>query len=114
MMTLGEIYTGLEANLAALDDLVADVQKAGHDAATTEAAYKVEFAKCRLTIKATALDKLTVGDIEAEATVQCEELYLKYLIAQNKLTTVREALRAVQSKIDAYRSLAASFRSAGG
>jgi Neuraminidase (sialidase) len=114
MLTLAAIHEGLEANLEALDDLVAEVQKAGHDAATTEAHYKTAFAKARLTIKATAMDKMTVGDIDAEATVQCEELYLNYLIAQNKLTTVREALRAVQSKLDGYRSLAASYRQAGG
>jgi len=37
-----------------------------------------------------------------------------YLIAQNKLTTTREALRAAQSRLDAWRSLGAGFRSAGG
>lgn len=114
MLTLSEIHRGIEANLAALDELIADVQEAGHQAAHTEAAFKTAFAQARLTIKATALDKLTVGDIDAEATVQCEELNLNYLIAQNRLMTVRESLRAVQSKVDAYRTLAASFRSTGG
>ena len=91
-----------------------EVRRAGHDAATTEAAYKIEFAKARLTVKTTSLEKLTVGDIESEATIQCEKLYLAYLIAQNHFTSVREALRALQSKIDGYRTLSASFRAAGG
>jgi hypothetical protein len=67
-----------------------------------------------LTIKGTAIEKLTVSDIEAEALIQCEGLFTAYLIAQNHLLTVREALRAVQSKVDGYRTLAASFRNAGG
>ena len=83
-------------------------------AARTEAAYKIENAKARLTIKGTALEKLTVSDIEAEALIQCEELFTAYLVAQNHLMTVREALRATQSKVDAFRTLAASFRNAGG
>ena len=113
-MTHDEIKKGLQINLNALEGLVDEVRRAGHDAATTEAAYKVEFAKARLTIKATALEKLTVGDIDSEATIQCEELYLHYLIAENHFTSVREALRALQSKIDGYRTLSASFRAAGG
>ena len=113
-MTHDEIQRGLQANLDALDEIVDEVRKAGHDAATTEAAYKIEFAKARLTVKATSLEKLTVGDIESEATIQCEELYFRYLIAENHFTSVREALRALQSKIDGYRTLSASFRAAGG
>jgi len=114
LLTLVEVHEGLEANMNALDDLVADVQDAGNQAARTEAVYKIENAKARLTIKGTALEKMTVGEVEAEALIQCEELYVSYLVAQNHLLTVREALRATQSKVDGYRTLAASFRQAGG
>ena len=113
-MTHEEIHKGLQVNLDALEGLVDEVRRAGRDAAMTEAAYKIEFAKARLTVKATAMEKLTVGDIESEATIQCEKLYLAYLIAENNFTSVREALRALQSKIDGYRTLSASFRAAGG
>ena len=114
ILTLREVAEGLEVNMTALDELVTEVQDAGNRAAKTEAAYKIENAKSRLTIKGTAIEKLTVSDIEAEALIQCEGLFTAYLIAQNHLLTVREALRAVQSKVDGYRTLAASFRNAGG
>ena len=114
MWTPVEIANGIQANLTALDDLVDQVTKAGHEAAVTEAKYKIDFAKARLTVKATALERLTVSDIEAEATIQCEDSYLAFLIAENKLTTIREALRATQSKLDGYRTLSASIRGAGG
>lgn len=74
----------------------------------------MEQSKARLTVKATAIEKLTVADIDAEVTIQTEELYLRYLITANALTTTREAVRAATTKVDALRSLAASFRSASG
>ena len=109
-----EIQRGLEANLEALESIVDEIRQAGRDAAIKEATYKVEYAKSRLTVKSTALEKLTVSNIEAEATIQCEKVYLDHLIAQNHFTSVREALRALQSKIDGYRTLSASHRAAGG
>jgi len=114
MLSLREIHDGLAANLQALDDLVKEAQDAGHNAAITENAYKVGYAKARITIRATATDKLTVEQVEAEATVATRDEQLAFLLAQNQLTIVRESLRATQSKVDAYRTLAASFRNAGG
>ncbi len=114
MLTLREIHQGIEANLNALEELVSEVQDAGNQAAVAENAYRVSYAKARLSIRALSQEKLTVEQVEAEATVATEKEHLAFLIAQNKLTTVREALRATQSKLDAYRSLGASFRGAGG
>ena len=109
-----EIQRGLQANLEALESIVDEIRAAGRDAAIKEAAYKVDYAKSRLTIKAAATEKLTVNEIEAMATVECETELLDHLIAQNHFTSVREALRALQSKIDGYRTLSASHRAAGG
>lgn len=83
-------------------------------AARTESEYRSEAAKCALSIRATAMTKMTVGEIDAEVQIACEKLHLAYLIAANNLTTVREAVRAGTTRVDALRSLAASFRSAGG
>ena len=83
-------------------------------AARTESQYKSEAAKCRITKRATSTEKLTVDQVEAEVQIACEQLHLAYLIAANNLTTVREAVRAGTTRVDALRSLAASFRSAGG
>ena len=113
-MTLREIHEGLQANLEALDSLVEEARSAGRESAKTENAYKVAYAKTRLSIRATSTEKLTVDQVEAEATVATQDEHLAFLLAQSNLTVLRESLRAVQSKIDAYRTLAASFRSAGG
>lgn len=108
-----EVAEAIEKALDTLESLVAEIQEAGFHAARTESSFKTEFAKARLTVKATALDKLTVSDIEAEAMIQCEELHLSYLIAANNLTTVREAIRVGIARVDALRSLLASYRNVG-
>jgi hypothetical protein len=114
MLSLSEIHDRLEAELEHLENLVTEVRHAGNEAAKAEVAYKVESSKARLTVKATMIEKLTVADIDAEVTIQTEELYLNYLITANALTTCREAVRVGTTKVDALRSLAASFRNAGG
>ena len=98
------------AQIERLDELVDEVRDAGRNAAEAESAFKIEHAKARLTIKATALEKLTVSDIEAEALVACDELHLRYLLGENALITTREVIRLSQTKVDALRTLSASFR----
>ena len=105
---------GITNEIEIIEDLVDEMNVAGEQAAICEATYKALYAQTRLTIRALAKTKLTVDEVEADATVQCEEAHLAYLIAQNRLTTTREALRAAQSRLDAWRSLSAGFRSAGG
>jgi hypothetical protein len=113
VLTLSAIHERLEASLSRLDALVDEVQEAGLAAARTESEYKSEAAKCRLIIRAKG-QKTTVDQVEAQVQVECENLHLAYLIAGNNLTTVREAIRAATTKVDALRSLAAGFRNAGG
>jgi hypothetical protein len=105
---------GILTEIEIIENLVDDMNKAGEQAAICEATYKALYAQTRLTIRALAKIKLTVDEVESDATVQCEEAHLAYLIAQNRLVTTREALRAAQSRLDAWRSLAAGYRSAGG
>lgn len=109
-MNPSEIAHALEEQIDRLDELVDEVRDAGRNAAETESAFKIEHAKARLTIKATAIEKLTVSDIEAEATIACEEVLLGHLIAQNALMSTREVIRLSQTKVDALRTLSASFR----
>lgn len=113
-MTPDDISRALEAQIDRLDGLVVEVRDAGEASARAETAFKVEFSKARLTIKATALDKLTVADIESEATIQCEELLLNHLVTENFLMSTREACRLAQTRCDALRTLSASFRNAAG
>ena len=105
---------GILKEIEIIEDLVDEMNIAGGDAAKCEATYKALYAQTRLSVRYLSKTKLTVEEVEAQATVQCEEAHLMYLIAQNKLTTTREALRAAQSRLDAWRSLGAGFRSAGG
>ena len=114
MLTLSAIHDRLEVELARLEALVDELQEAGYQSAVTEATYRAEFAKSRLSIKATSMEKMTVGDIEAEATIACEQQHLAYLLAANNHLSVREACKACTTRVDALRSLAASFRSASG
>jgi hypothetical protein len=94
--------------------LVDELSEAGYQAARTESEYKSEAAKCQLSIRATAVTKMTVDEVAAEVQIACEQQHLAYLIAANNHVSVREACRACTTRVDALRSLAASFRSASG
>lgn len=105
---------GILTEIEVIEDLVDEMNIAGGEAAKCEAIYKALYAQTRLSVRYLSKTKLTVDEVESQATVQCEEAHLAYLVAQNKLVTTREALRAAQSRLDAWRSLAAGYRSAGG
>ena len=113
MMNPSQVGEALESQIENLESLIGEVRKAGLDAATCEANYKTAFSKARLTIRATSLDRPTVDQVTDEATVQCEEIYLQHLVAQNYLMSVRESIRLAQTKVDALRSLLATFRAVG-
>jgi hypothetical protein len=104
------VHELIEAELTALEELVVEIRHAGAEAAKCEASYKIEFSKARLTIKATQTEKLSVADIDAEATISTEELFTRYLVTQNALTSAREALRASQARLDGLRTLMTSLR----
>lgn len=115
MITLQAIHEAIEHVSGQLEELVEEVTKAGDDAAITEATFKGEFARARLNARVTAGDrKITVDEVEDRATVATQPERMAYLLGANNLTVLREALRARQSRLDALRTLAASFRGAGG
>jgi len=110
--TVANVQNGIAKSLKRIDELVDQIAQAGDLAAESEVAYKTEFAKARLTYRATAKDKVTVGEVEDYATEACADLLLAYKIADNRLTTCREALRAAQSRLDGLRSLLSSIKAA--
>lgn len=114
MRSLQDIHASIEAIEQELIDLVATATEAATDAAVTEATFKTQFAKARLLARANATGKITVDEVTDRATVECSESRLGYLVANGRLTTVREALRAAQSRLDGLRTEAASYRGAGG
>ena len=105
---------GILQEIEIIEDLVDDLNKAGEQSAKCEAAYKALYAQKRLMVVANAITKKSIPDIEMEVDSEVGKEHLAYLIAQNKLVVTREALRAAQSRLDAWRSLAAGYRSAGG
>lgn len=113
MLTISRIQAGIESELKRIDELVNQIAKAGDEAAETESAYKAAFAKKRLEIRA-YYDKPTVGQCDDEAMEATADLHLAYLLGSNRLTVARESLRAAQARLDGLRTLAASFRAAGG
>jgi hypothetical protein len=113
MLTLEEIHKGIFTELRTLDQLVDEVREAAGEQALAEADYKVSFARARLSIRALAEDKPTVGQVDDEAEERTKDERLRYLIASNRLTVCREALRASQAKLDGWRSLLSSFKLAG-
>ena len=114
MLTLEQIAQGISREMKRLDGFVDEIRDVGDAAANAEANYKILKAKSNLEIRASTLEKLTVDEVDSRSLIQCEEAYLQYVISQNRLTTTREALRASQSRLDGWRTLATSFRAAGG
>lgn len=113
VLELSSIHEALEAELERLENLVDEVQQAGEEAARTENAYKVKAAREQLGIRANAIGRpkaITVDEVEANVMARCEHEHLAYLIAANRLTSAREAVKVGIARVDALRSLAASFR----
>jgi hypothetical protein len=83
--------------------------------AAAEAAFKVAFAKSRLTARASGGDgkKVTADLAEDIATVETEEERFQMEIARAKNDATRQALLSVRSRLEALRSLMASYRETG-
>lgn len=113
MLTPAQIANGIEAQIDRLETLVRHLAEAGNLAAESEADFKAEFAKARLLARAQD-PKPTEAHAEDLATVQTADLRKAHLIAQNRLTVGRESIRVATARLDALRTLSASYRSAGG
>lgn len=115
MITLEQIQQGIAKEVRRLDDLVEQIAEAGDRAAEAEATYRTLYAKSRLTVRALHADvKLTVDEVADRAQDMTSDSQREHFIAQNLLTTRREALRASQARLDGLRSLLSSFKLAGG
>jgi len=110
MFTVSNVQNGIAKSLKRIDELVDEIAKAGDDAAHFEADFKTAYAKARLQIRALAKEKLTVDEVADRAHGLCEAEFLAYKIAENRLTTCREALRASQARLDGLRSLLSSIK----
>lgn len=114
MLTLHDIHEGIERLEGELETLVNEIRRAGNQDAIAETQFKSHFAQERLKVRAGTTARITVDEVEDRATVQTQDERQIHLVARNNLTVLREVLRARQSQLDAMRTLAASFRQAGG
>jgi len=114
-LTLDQIHRGILKEMRTLEELVTDIQRAGQEAAKADARYKSAFSEARLNVRALyGHQKMTVDQTTDIATAGTDDEYTQFIITANFLTTCREALRASQSRLDGWRTLAVSFRNAGG
>lgn len=114
MLTVEQITKGIQTEMRKVAECVDELATAGDTAAQTDVAYEIAKARVSLRIVAESPEKLTVSEIGYRCLEETQDEYLAYLIARNRHDTVKSALRASQSRLDALRSLLASFRLAGG
>ena len=117
MMSLYEIAEAIEKECDRAQDLIDEVYKTVVKAAEAEVDFKSEFARSRITIRDDAANrgaKMTMDQVEDHATLETVTERRAHLLAGGTLTAVREALRVSQARLDAYRTLAATFRNGGG
>ena len=112
-MNPGLIAESMHEEMDILTKLVDEMTAAGIALAGAERDYKVQHAKARLRARASGEHK-TVDAVNDYATLECADSLFSYTLAQSTLTTVREALRASEARLDALRSMSASIRGAGG
>ena len=108
-----EIQQAIEAELERMEGLVDALQSAGVDQSHAEVNYKVNYAKERLRARAAGtVDGVRVTQDHADdlATVATEENLHSRLLTSNNLMTLKEALHASKTHLEALRTLAASYR----
>ena len=114
-LTLDMIHNGILREMNELERLVEEIREAGKRSAIADATHKTDFSEKRLQVRALYKhQKMTVDQIADIATSSTDETYTDYVINSNNLMTLREALRASQARLDGWRTLAVSFRNAGG
>lgn len=114
MLSFVEIAREIERTITRLEELTEEIRSAAIDAAKAESNYKMAFSQARLLARANAVGKVTIDQVEDLATSQTSDLALQYRIQTNNLATLRDVLRATQSRLDGLRTLATSHRAAGG
>jgi len=117
MLSYEQIIEAMENEGRKIGQLAEECADVAQNAGECESDYKIEFAKARITIRddvAATGGKITVGEVDDLALVQCIDSHRAYLLAQGSLTAIRDALRASQARLDALRTIASGYRQAGG
>jgi shikimate 5-dehydrogenase len=110
-----EIQQAIEAELERMEGLADALREAGIDQSRAEVDYKVNYAKERLRARSAGnVDGVKVTQDHADdlATVATEDDLHARLLTSNNLMTLKEALHASKTHLEALRTLAASYRTA--
>jgi hypothetical protein len=117
MMSLNQIAEAIESEGRRIGQLAEECADVAQNAAEAEADYKIEFAKARMRTRDDAAAvgrKMSVDQVDDEATLEASESLRTFLVAREALTAIRAALRASETRMDGLRTLAAGYRGAGG
>jgi hypothetical protein len=109
------IENSMRSSINQMTELTAEYAKTMDAFSVAEATFKVAFAKSRLLARAGGdkTKKVTADYAEDIATVETEAERFEMEIARAKNDATRQALLSVRSRLEALRSLMASYREAG-
>ena len=115
-LNYSSIEAALSESLDRLLELTEDFATVADTNAVAEATFKVAFARARLTarVNGTGDRKITEAQADDIATVETEKERTAMEIAKAKFDATRQALLSTRGRIEALRSLMASYRESGG
>ena len=100
----------------AMELAVEELAKYGDEAAEAEVNYKVGYAQAILQAgmqPGTGRGgKMTEGDKDATATVECEDLFRQRIITEAKKEVATEKLRTMRARLSALQTVSANIRAA--
>lgn len=116
-LSYARIESAMRDSINRLDELTEDYATTADEFASSEAEFKIAFAKARLTARSEGEyegRKVTADLAEDLATVSTDVERRVCEAARAKHDATRQALLSVRSRLEALRSLMASHREAGG
>lgn len=114
-LTSLKVEQGIRHAMNSLAQLVHDYAEAGDAAAVSEAEFKLAWATARTEYRADAAAggwKTTEAVVDDHATISTYEALSKRIITAQKAESLKLAMRAMQARLDAMRSLGAGLRGA--
>ena len=110
-LTPQKVEAGIRDSINKLGELVHQYAAAGDAKATTDADFKIAWAKARTLRRSSELmPKPTESVLEDYATLETEDQLRARLSAAATEEAIKLGLRAMTSRLDAMRSLAANLR----
>lgn len=109
-----EVEVEIERIVADLEDATEEYAEACREEAEAETRYKRTFHRAFIvhSERSTMADgrKTTVGWVEAQAGIACEEQQAVHRIANARMRALKEALTSKRAQLDALRTISANIR----